>query len=117
VVELLFAGGILGALVGAAALVSLTPWTWLFGAGLVFMPLGLLIGVPAGLWYHVRLYRSLSPRGELGRGWWLHPTGLHGRLTDEERRAMRGPFFFGAAGFVVSILGCILFAVGAWRSG
>jgi hypothetical protein len=116
VFELLIAGGILGSLVGAAALVTYAPWWWLFGAGLVCMPLGLLIGVPAGVWYHVRLYRSLGPRGILKRGWWINPTGLHAHLTDEDRRGMRFPFFFGAAGFVVSILGCILFAVGAWRS-
>jgi hypothetical protein len=116
VLELVIAGAILGALLGAAALVSFTPWWWLFGAGLGLMALGLLVGVPAGLAYHVRLYRALAPRGLLGRAWWLHPTGLHGALSDGDRRHLRVPFRLGAAGFVIALLGCLLFAIGALRS-
>ena len=94
----------------------MTPWWWLFGAGLVLMAAGLLLGVPAGLWYHVRLYRVLLPTGRLARRWWLHPTGLHGALTDEQKRRIRAPFVLGALGFALAILGCVLFAVGALRS-
>jgi hypothetical protein len=112
----MLAFGILGALVGAAMLVSLAPWWWLFGGGMGLMALGFLVGVPAGFWYHVLLYRALAPRGALGRVWWLHPTGLHGALTDGEKRRLMGPFKVGAVGFGLVLLGCVLFAVGALRS-
>ena len=115
-VELGLVLGLLAALTGGMALVAYTPWDWLVGGGTLLAGVGLLVGLPTGLWYHVLLYRALRPRGALARGWWLRPDRLHGLLeTDERRRVMR-PFRWGAAGFVLSIVGCLLLAYGAWRS-
>jgi hypothetical protein len=114
--ELVLALALLGGLIGAAALITLTPWWWLFGAGLISMALGLLVGVPAGVWYHVRLYRLLRPTGRLSRTWWLRPTGLHDALDAAQQKRIRVPFYLGALGFVIAIVGCVLFAIGAWRS-
>jgi hypothetical protein len=108
--------GLLAALVGGAALLAYTPWDWLFGGGLGLCLLGLAVGVPTGLWYHLRLYRAVRERGPLPARWWVRPDRLHGRLTEAERALVMRPFYFGAVGFVLSVLGCILVAYGAWRS-
>jgi hypothetical protein len=108
--------GLLAALVGGAAFLSYTPWDWLFGGGLLMSILGLMLGVPTGFSYHLRLYRSLRPRGALPPRWWISPHKLHPQLSDEEKRHVMRPFYYGAAGFVVSVVGCVLIAYGAWRS-
>jgi len=69
--------GLLAALVGGAALLSYTPWDWLFGGGIMLSILGLLLGVPTGLSYHLRLYKALKPRGALPSRWWIRPDRLH----------------------------------------
>ena len=116
-VELLLVFGLLSAILGATALVALSPWYYLFGAGLSLVALGMLVGVPAGFLYHLELYRILQPRNLLRRGWWLHPTALHAGLQAEELRRLRPWFAVGALGFGAAILGCLLTGVGAWRSG
>jgi len=108
--------GLLGALVGGAALLSYAPWDWLFGGGIVLSLLGLAVGVPTGLWYHVRLYRAVRARGPVPPRWWVRPDRLHAQLTEDERAGVMRPFYFGAAGFVLSVLGCLFIAYGAWRA-
>jgi hypothetical protein len=99
----------------AYALLGLLPWDWLFGGGVLLVVLGMLIGVPASIWYHLRLYRSLKPRALLDRGWWLRPYRLHDRLLDSERGPVMWWFRFGAVWFVLAVLGCVMVGVGAWR--
>jgi len=98
-------------LVAAPWIFAIAPWDVTFGAGVVLMVLGLVVGLPASLVYHLRLRRALQP----ARGWWLHPTALHGRLGDGQRRPVLRWFRIGAAMFGVAILGCVLVAVGAVR--
>jgi hypothetical protein len=109
--------GVLAGVIGATSLVALAPWYWLFGVGLALLALGMAVGVPAGFWYHVLLYRLLKPRAALEAGWWLRPFSLHGALTDAERALVVRWSYIGGAGFVAAILGCVLVGVGAWRSG
>jgi hypothetical protein len=116
VVELLLVFGLLSAIVGATAVVALSPWYYLFGGGLILVAAGMLVGVPAGFFYHLELYRILRPREQLRRGWWLNPTSLHAGLHADELRRLRPWFTVGAAGFAAAILGCLLTGVGAWRS-
>ena len=109
VVALVVAG-----LVAVPALVAVVPWEVTFGLGVALVALGMLVGVPAGALYHVRLWRAVRPAA--GSGWWLHPTGLHARLEARDRRPVMRWFRVGAVGFVVAMLGCLLVAVGALRS-
>ena len=114
--ELVLVVAVLAGVLGATALVAIAPWHWLFGGGLVLLALGMGVGVPAGFWYHVLLYRLLKPRAQLVAGWWLRPFSLHGALSDAERaRGIRWSYV-GGAGFVAAIVGCLLVGVGAWRS-
>lgn len=89
--------------------IPLTGWLW---AGAACTALGLGLGVPTGLLYHLRLRACLRARGELPPRWWLHPTDLHGRLHDEERDRVLRWFFAGGVGFVFAILGCALVVLG-----
>jgi hypothetical protein len=114
--EALIALAILALLVGSVLVGSVIPWELVFGGGLLLVALGLLVGVPAGAYYHVQLYRALRPRKLVPRRWWLRPFALHVSLTDDERRRVLPWFYLGAFGFIASILGCVLFAVGAVRS-
>jgi len=114
--ELLLVIGLTGSLVGSAAIFSRTPWHWLFGGGLVLVIGGLLLGVPTGLWYHVLLHRALRKKGPLPAAWWLRPNLLHDALSVDERRQIMRPFYAGAAGFALSLLGCVFVAAGAFRA-
>lgn len=82
---------------------------------------GMLLGLPTGFWYHVRLQACLRRRGELPERWWLRPVALHARLRSEEREQVLPWFYLGGAGFVAVMLGCALVLVGvlleAFRAG
>ena len=99
---------------GVAALWSVAPATLLL-AGVWVTAAGLAFGVPTGLWYHVALWRSLSARARLPERWWLDPIALHGDLPREDRARVLAWCYAGAVGFVVTIAGCGLVALAAWR--
>src|SRR5205814_662807 len=65
------------------------------------MCFGLLVGVPTGFWYHVALYRVVSPKVQLPRTWWIAPSELHRHLTDAERRPIYRWYRLGAVVFVL----------------
>jgi len=75
-------------------------------AGACITALGLIIGVAAGVVYHVALFRALSPLGMLRPGWWWQPTNLHVHLSSALRRRVMPWFHAGAAGFLVALSGC-----------
>lgn len=108
--------GLLVGLVGTAAVLSHVPWDWLLGGGGMLVVLGLLLGTPTGIWYHVRLYRAMRAHGPLPATWWLRPDRLHQALSDEERSWVKAPFYAGAVGFVMAVLGCVLVAYGSLRA-
>jgi hypothetical protein len=116
VIELALVVGVVGGVIGATALVALTPWWWLFGGGWLLVALGMAVGVPAGVWYHVLLYRILSPRAELPQGWWVRPYQAHGALREQEKKRVMWWFRLGAVGWAAAMLGCVFVGVGAWRS-
>ncbi|HYB40870.1 MAG TPA: hypothetical protein VEL75_03815 [Candidatus Methylomirabilis sp.] len=84
---------------------SVPPPRLLFALGLGTLVLGLVLGVPTGLWYHVVLYRCISSRVVLGRTWWLSPSGLHHHLTPAEQRRIRPWYRVGGLGFVLCVAG------------
>jgi len=73
--------------------------------GIVMLTLGLFVGVPTGFWYHVLLYRVLSPRVALPPKWWWAPVDLHPLLTEQELARLKPWFTIGGIGFVLSIVG------------
>lgn len=73
--------------------------------GLWGLALGLFIGIPAGWWYHVVLYRTLVVRMALPPRWWRRPMELHPFLTSDEYRDVRLWFVAGALGFFLCLTG------------
>lgn len=104
--ELLIAGAIALVLLAANAGEGIVYLLYASGAGAI--ALGLAVGVPAGVVYHVKLHRALSALGGVEKGWWWRPTGYHDRLTAEARRPMMPWFRVGAAGFLMAVAGCVL---------
>jgi len=75
--------------------------------GLWTLLLGLVTGVPTGLWYHVVLYRALARKMAVPARWWLAPVDLHRHLASEELARIRPWFALGGFGFVLSVAGGI----------
>lgn len=103
---------ILLALVAAAALlalgaVALVPWEPLMTAGVWMSIVGLVMGVPPGVVYHVLLYRALRARGPVDRRWIWKPFEFHARIDRVELRAIVVWAWAGAAGFVIIVLGFV----------
>lgn len=82
--------------------------------GLLCIVVGGLLGLPAGLYYHVVLYRCLQELGGAPRGWYWHPTRYHRRLDRSQMSGVRLWFTLGGAGFGLMILGCIITGMAAW---
>ena len=114
--ELLLAAAIALFLGGGAALVGWLAWQTLLTLGLVLLGLGTLGSFPSSVLYHVRLHRSLAPRGALPRRWWLSPIRLHERLDPAGRAAVLPWFYVGAASFVLAVLGGVLALAGILRA-
>lgn len=112
--ELLFALGIVVALGGLAGLWALAPTTLLM-VGFWTTLGGLALGVPTGVLYHVELHRSLSACSRLPARWWVAPTSLHGEIPREDRVRVLGWCYAGAAGFVVTVIGCVIVAFALFR--
>jgi hypothetical protein len=108
-------------LAAAALVVHLVPAEWVVQAGWACTAAGLLLGVPTGFWYHVKLHGCLQRAGKLPAGWWLRPVAHHGQLAPEEQPGVLVWFFAGGVGFGLSVLGCVGVGAGvllqAWRAG
>jgi len=102
--------------VGAMLLLVFVPWPWLLQAGALVTALGLALGLPPGLVYHVRLRQALLRRGALPRRWWVEPARYHRELDAEGRGRVLPWFVAGGVGFVVVVLGCGLVLLGALGS-
>lgn len=93
------------------------PWDWLIAGGLALGLLGLALGVPTGLVYHLRLREALLREHALERRWWLRPVSLHERITAPDMGRVLPWFRAGAASFVVVILGSVLMVIGVMKAG
>lgn len=108
-------------LAGGTVVVQVVPAEWLLQASCVCSVLGLLVGLPTGFWYHVKLHDSLRRAGDLPPRWWLRPVAHHAHLSADERSGVMPWFAIGGAGFVLTIVGCLGVAAAvlleAWRAG
>jgi hypothetical protein len=83
-------------------------------AGLLLLAIGIIEGIPAGFYYHVLLYKTLHPRGQLPIRWWISPQQHHVHLNQEESRRIRRWFFLGGAGFFLCMIGGAVAFIGMW---
>jgi hypothetical protein len=100
------------ALLGGLAFMvaSLTPLTLLWCAGGV-MALGIVLGVPGGIVYHVLLRRELMRLSALVAGWIWRPTAFHDALDEPGIARIRPWFLLGGFGFLLIMLGGALLVV------
>jgi hypothetical protein len=82
----------------------LTPQVML-ETGIWALLLGVIIGLPAGLWYHILLYRALAQRVPLPPNWWTAPTRYHFHLQHAEAARIKPWFAVGGLGFLLSLSG------------
>ena len=80
--------------------------------GLWLLVLGLIEGIPTGLYYHLLLYRILGPRGKLPPMWWISPQQYHVYLDEKEYRLIRRWFLLGGIGFLFSVIGGMMVFLG-----
>jgi hypothetical protein len=112
--EILIAFGVFASLAGLGWALHFATMMQLVIPGILLIAGGLIFSLPCAIWYHWLLYRTLSPRGALDSRWIWNPTAHHERLSTEERTAVMPWFYAGAAGWVLSVLGCVLLGLGAW---
>lgn len=112
VLELGLVFALLGGLVGAGFLLTKLAWDLMLIGGLGLLVLGLVVGIPTGVVYHVLLHRACGAR--LPARWWIHPTEHHDLIPAERRRAVLAWCYTGAAGCGVALLGCGLIALGGY---
>lgn len=95
-------------LVACFALAAWIPWPMLLQLGAMLAAGGLLLGVPAGVLYHVRLRSALLRHRVLPERWWISPLSHHDLLPEPELRNVLPACYVGAAGFAVTAAGCAL---------
>ncbi|MBJ79786.1 MAG: hypothetical protein CMH60_00550 [Myxococcales bacterium] len=109
--ELLLAFGVFAGLVGLVLAGQYWDALTLLKSGWALMGFGLLLGVPTGVIYHIKLFRLLAEKQAPTKGWWLDPRPLHQYLTAEEVRRCVPWFYAGGAGFGFCVLGCLCLLV------
>ncbi|MCB9555348.1 MAG: hypothetical protein H6707_04540 [Deltaproteobacteria bacterium] len=110
--EVLIVCGILLGLVATAALFAIGG-SRLFVAGCLVTAVGAAVGIPAGAYYHLLLYRVLRRQGPLPASWIWRPLRLHERLPERGRRRVLFWCYLGAAGFLVICVGLLMVGVAA----
>lgn len=110
--ELLIVVGIVG-LMGAMGGLAMLPWEPLFTWGGILIAVGHAFGVPAGIVFHVLLYRALARRAtrrgqRVERGWYWRPIPLAQALPSVERGPVMAWAVAGGVGFVAIVLGIVL---------
>jgi hypothetical protein len=114
-VEILLAAGFFALMGGGVVALGLPASTWI-AAGVWLVGLGLALGLPTGLAYHVLLHRAVREVGGLPPGWWWNPTAYHDRIPARHRRRVLAWCGAGALGFVVVVAGCVVTAIGVLRT-
>ncbi len=103
--------GIVGGLVGLSVYASL-PWESAYLIAAAVVALGMVVAVPTGFVYHVRLHKVLSQRQELPKGWYWHPIPYNAQLEKPHEWDHVMPWcYVGAGGFFVSVLGFVMMGV------
>lgn len=103
-----------------AVLALVVPLAALTYSALALVCAGFVVGVPAGLTYHVLLRRELAARGPLPAGWYWKPQTYHAQLDPHATRRLMPWFLAGALGFAAILFGfalCVTALVLAWQSG
>jgi hypothetical protein len=116
-VEILLVVGSVGALIAGGLVVMFAPGQMVMTGGAAIVALGLLLGVPTGLVYHVLLGEGLSRGGPPPERWWWRPLQHHEDLSPADLDRVLPWCYAGAAGFGCIMLGCGVVALGTFLLG
>jgi hypothetical protein len=114
--ETLVVFAVVGLLVVLGLMAALLPPETLVLVGVTCIATGFVLGVPAGTYYHVKLYRCLAARGGVPSDFFWHPTRYHDQLPRTESRKFMPWFVAGAVGFMLILLGCSIVMLGVMRA-
>jgi hypothetical protein len=117
VVEFLVVALMLVLLGGMTVLGLLLRFDVVLGLGALLLAVGLLLGLPTGFLYHLRLFQALRPQGGMPRWWWLSPTRHNQRLREDARDDVLRWFRLGGLGFMLTVLGCGVILLGVLLRG
>ena len=82
----------------------------LLAVGALCVGVGLVLGLPVALYYHLRLFRGLHRLGASTERWWVDPRPLQQALPEREQQVLTRLFWIGGAGFLLTMVGCVLLA-------
>lgn len=94
-------------IVVALVLAAMIPPMTLLWIGVILGTLGALLGVPAGLVYHARLWKALRAEGHGTEGMWLRPHHLHAKVSEDRLAPIEAWFAAGVVGFAMTMLGAV----------
>ena len=101
--------------IAALLLGAMIPPLTLLWIGAALVGLGALVGIPAGLVYHARLYQALRAEQLDTKGMWLRPYELHEKLSEARREGVLLLFAIGALGFIFTLVGAAAVLTGLVR--
>ncbi len=115
-IEGLFVFGVVGLLVVLGFSALFLSLETIVIVGVACVAVGIAVGLPAGTYYHLKLYRCVAARGPVPRRFWLSPTQFHADLEPAQWRDVAPWFVMGGAGFMLIVLGCLIVMVGVLRA-
>jgi hypothetical protein len=92
-------------IIACLVLAAVIPAMALLWLGAAIGTIGALLGIPAGVIYHARLWRSLRAENHGTEGFWLRPHTLHDKLSAQQLRPVQAWFAAGVVGFGLTMLG------------
>lgn len=114
-IEALVVFALVGLLVGLGVLAVSLSLEALLLTAVGCVGAGFVVGVTAGVYYHLALYRCLAKRGPVPRTFVWNPTRYHALLQPEELSRITPWFVIGACGFGVILVGSALFMLAMLR--
>ena len=108
--ELILSIGVVASLAMLTVLPRVVSMGGLIATGAVCIVLGLVFGLPVALYYHLRLFRGLHSLGASTHRWWVDPRPLQRALPEQEQRLLTRLFWVGGAGFLLTMVGCVVLA-------
>lgn len=100
--------------VATTAAVSVMSLVWL---GVAVIAVGLTLGLPAGVGYHVAMHRGLADSRVHAPNWWWSPVRYHTQLDAASRKRVQPWFIAGVLGATLALAGCALLVVCLFRLG
>lgn len=95
-----------------AAAVPVLSLMWFGGATIV---VGMVLGLPAAVGYHVAMHKGLAASRVAARRWWWSPVRYHAQLDARSHRRVMPWFVAGVLGAGLAFAGCAIVVICLFR--